>query len=115
METLVGKDELPNASLTPPTLADGQSTSDVAAAALERTAATGKEVAKSSPVAMLDDLTKMESSIMANLETILIKIMCGGSGSSAPPEIPVPLVPAVETALVDPSEVAPPPAGFVAD
>src|SRR3954469_22926014 len=113
METQDGKDELPAASLTPPALADGQSTPDAAATTLVRTAAAGKEVAKYSHVATLDDLTKMESSIMANLERMIIKIMGGGSGS-APPEIPVPHVPAVETTLVDPSAVAPPPAGFVA-
>src|SRR3954452_24895450 len=114
METQDGKGELLAASLTPHALVDEESASDVAATTLERVAAAGKEVAKSSPVATLDDLTKMESSIIANLERILIKIMGGGSDSSAPPENPVPPVPAVETTLVDPSVVAPPPAGFVA-
>src|SRR3954452_14351778 len=113
METQDGKGELLAASLTPHALVDEESASDVAATTLERVAAAGKEVAKSSPVATLDDVTKMESSIMANLERMLIKIMGGGS-RSAPPEIPVPPVLAAETTLVDPSAVAPPHAGFVA-
>ena len=51
---------------------------------------------------------------MANLETMLIKFMGGGSGSKPPPENSVLPVPAVETTLVDSAVVAPPPAGFVA-
>src|SRR4051812_4969507 len=44
---------------------------------------------------------------------MLINIMGGGS-VSVPLEIPVSPVPTIETTLVDPSAVAPPPAGFVA-
>ena len=51
---------------------------------------------------------------MANLETMLIKFMGGGSGSKPLPENSVLPVPAVETTLVDSTVVAPPPAGFVA-
>ena len=101
METQ-GKDgDLLGVSLSPPALTDEQSTSEAAAEALQRAAAAGKEVAKASPVATLDDLTKMESSIMANLETMLIKIMGGGSGSKPPPENSVLHVPVTGTPSQD--------------
>ena len=85
METQEKVGELPGVSLSPPALSDEQSASEADAEALKRAAAAGNKVAKASPVSTLDDLTKMESSIMANLETMLIKIMGGGSGSKPPP------------------------------
>ena len=67
METQEKVGDLLGVSLSPPALSDEKSTSEADAEALKRASAAGKEVAKASPVATLDDLTKMESSIMANL------------------------------------------------
>src|SRR4051812_36360240 len=114
MEAQVGEDGLPaGVSATIPALADEQSSSEAAAAAFKKASASSKEVAKPSHMATLDDLAKMESSIMANFEKMFTKLMGSGVGSNPPLEQPViPIAPTAETTLVDASAVAPPHAGF---
>src|SRR4051794_32914886 len=111
-----GKDgELPGESLSPPAVADEQFASDAVASALKGAAASEKEVvADASTTTTLGDLAKLDSSIMANFETLLIKIMGGGCGSNPPPENSALPIPVDQTALANPAVVAPPPAGFVA-
>src|SRR4051812_38225878 len=115
METQVKDGELLGVSLLPPALVDEQSASDAAATTLKGTAASEKAVAADASTATtLGGLAKMESSIMANFENLLIKFMGGGSGSKPPPENSALPVPVDQTALANPDAVAPPPEGFVA-
>ena len=78
------KDGDPAGESPPLPVPAGQSTSGIAAEASPKGAtASGKEVVVSA-VATLDDLSKMKSSIMARLETLLLKYSGGGGGIQPP-------------------------------
>ena len=77
------KDGDPPGELPPPPVLAEQTISGTAAEVSPKGAtASGKEVVVST-AATLDDLSKMELSIMARLETLLLK--CSGGGGSIQP------------------------------
>ena len=97
-----------------PALPTGQSTSATDADALLKGASASRKEVVVATAATLDDLSKMESAIMARLEMLLLKYSSGGGGGQPPPVNLVPPLPVDQAALANPVGVAPPPAGFVA-
>ena len=99
------KDGDPPGVSPPPPVPAGQSIFGMAAEASPKgTTASGKEVVVSA-VATLDDLSKMESSIMARLETLLLKYSGGGGNIQPPPVSIVSPLPVDQATMAKPAGV----------